>query len=91
MRWVDLALKPYISNALTGVHQIFILIFIAATCCMMLLIRSINMGDEIQHIHAGCMCQCQPVDVGYNKPFKNHIRRLWHDWIIELVEPVLYV
>ncbi len=84
MRWVDLALKPYISNALTGVQQIFILIFIAATCCMMLLIRFRKLGDEIQHIHAGCMCHCKPADVGFNKPFKSCSHYFWHDCILNL-------
>jgi len=34
---------------------------------------------EVQHIPGGCTSHCQPVDVGFNKPFKNHIQCKWHE------------
>ncbi len=42
-----------------------------------------KLGIKVQYIPAGCVCFCQPVDVGFNKPFKSCIHCLWHDWIIE--------
>ena len=26
---------------------------------------------------------CQPVDIGINKPFKNRLRNQWEDWMID--------
>jgi hypothetical protein len=37
---------------------------------------------EVKHIPGGCTSLCQPIDVGFNKPFKNRIRRLWTEWMI---------
>ncbi len=83
LRWVDSVLKPYISKAPTNVRTI---LYLDSYRCHMLhdvidKIRKLAVKD--QHIPAGCTCYCQPVDVVYNKPFKNHIHRLWHDWIKE--------
>ena len=38
---------------------------------------------EVIHIPGGCTSLCQPVDVGFNKPFKDRIRWLWTDWMIK--------
>jgi hypothetical protein len=37
---------------------------------------------EVQHIPGGCTSLCQPVDVGFNKPFKDRMQRQWINWII---------
>ena len=42
-----------------------------------------EMGVEVIHIPGGCTGLCQPVDVGFNKPFKDRVRRLWTDWMID--------
>ena len=42
-----------------------------------------EMGVEVIHIPGGCTSLCQPVDVGFNKPFKDCIRTLWTTWMIE--------
>ena len=34
------------------------------------------------HIPGGCTSLCQPVDVGFNKPFKDRVRRQWVSWMI---------
>jgi hypothetical protein len=36
-----------------------------------------EMGVEVIHIPGGCTGLCQPVDVGFNKPFEDRVRRLW--------------
>ncbi len=36
-----------------------------------------ELGVEVKHIPGGCTSLCQPVDVGFNKPFKDHLWRLW--------------
>ena len=41
-----------------------------------------ELGVEVKHIPGGCTSLCQPVNVGFNKPFKNCIRKLWTEWMI---------
>jgi hypothetical protein len=41
-----------------------------------------ELGVEVMHIPGGCTSLCQPVDVGFNKPFKDRIRRQWVSWMI---------
>jgi hypothetical protein len=40
-----------------------------------------ELGVEVQHIPGGCTSLCQPVDVGFNKPFKDRMRRQWINWM----------
>ena len=41
-----------------------------------------ELGVEVMHIPGGCTSLCQPVDVGFNKPFKDRVRRQWVSWMI---------
>ena len=41
-----------------------------------------ELGIEVKHIPGGCTSLCQPVDVGFNKPFKDRVRRQWVSWMI---------
>ena len=41
-----------------------------------------ELGIEVKHIPGGCTSLCQPVDVGFNKPFKDWVRRQWVSWMI---------
>ena len=42
-----------------------------------------ELGVEVQHIPGGCTPLCQPApDVGFNKPFKDRMRRQWIHWMI---------
>jgi len=40
------------------------------------------MDEQVMHIPGGCTSLCQPVDVGFNKPFKDRVRRQWVSWMI---------
>jgi hypothetical protein len=40
-----------------------------------------ELGVEVQHIPGRCTSLCQPVHVGFNKPFKNRMQRQWHNWM----------
>ena len=42
-----------------------------------------ELGVEVKHIPGGCTSLCQPVDVGYNKSFKDRLRRLWTSDIVD--------
>jgi hypothetical protein len=41
-----------------------------------------ELGIEVKHIPGGCTSLCQPVDVGFNKHFKDRVRLQWMSWMI---------
>jgi len=44
-------------------------------------LRSEN--TDLVVIPGGLTSMCQPLDVSINKPFKDNLRRCWHDWMVE--------
>ena len=42
-----------------------------------------NLGVEVIIIPPGCTGLTQPVDVGYNKPFKNRVQDHYENWMME--------
>ena len=66
-------LKPYVAKALH--HILPILILDMYQCHMMALVVQIiqELGVEVKHIPGRCTSLCQPVNVGFNKPFKDHM------------------
>ncbi len=86
--WVNEVLAPYVATALD--HVVPILILDMYRCHMMALVVQMiqELGVEVQHIPGGCTSLCQPVDVGFNKPFKDWMRRQWINWMI--AEGIVY-
>jgi hypothetical protein len=41
-----------------------------------------ELGVKVKHIPGRCTALCQPVDVGFNKPFKSRIPKMWIKWMI---------
>ncbi len=80
--WVDEVLAPYVATAPDDV--IPLLILDSYQCHMMALVvqRIQELGVEVKHIPRGCTSLCQPVNVGFNKPFKDCPRRTWLSWMI---------
>jgi hypothetical protein len=80
--WVDNVLAPYVVTAPD--HVIPLLILDSYRCHMMgsVVQRIQELGVEVQHIPGGCTSLCQPVDIGFNKPFKDRIRRAWRNWLL---------
>ena len=80
--WAEKILKPYIDSAPD--HVIPLVILDSYRCHMMSsVVHAIQeMGVEVTHIPGGCTSLCQPVDVGFNKPFKSHIRQDWESWML---------
>ena len=77
IEWVDKVLKPYVALALDNIIPIIILD--SYRCHMMALVvtRIHELGVEVTHIPGGCTSICQPVDVSFNKPLKDRVRRMW--------------
>ena len=82
MDWVDVILAPYVATA--PEHVIPVLILDSYRCHMMASVvkRIQELGVEVMHVPGGCTSLCQPVDVGFNKPFKDRVRRQWVTWMI---------
>ncbi len=80
--WVNEMLAPYVATAPN--HVVPILILDIYRCHMMPLVVQMiqELGVEVQHIPGGCTSLCQPVDVGFNKPFKDRMRWQWMNWMI---------
>jgi hypothetical protein len=88
LAWVEDILWPYIKTAPDDV--IPLLILDSYQCHMMgsVVLRIQELGVEVKNIPGGCTSLCQPVDIGFNKPFKDRLWRLWITWIIS--EGVIY-
>ncbi len=41
-----------------------------------------ELGVEVKHIPGGCTSLCQPIDIDFNKPFKDCLWKLWISWMI---------
>ena len=69
-QWVDVVLKLYVETAPDLI--ITLLILDSYHCHMMSSVMHYiqELGVEVQHIPGGCTSLCQPVNVGFNKPFK---------------------
>ena len=80
--WVNEVLAPYIATAPD--HVIPVLILNIYRCHMMASVVQMiqELCVEVQQIPGGCTSLCQPVDVGFNKPFKDRMQRQWINWII---------
>ncbi len=80
--WVEKVLKLYVTMALD--HIVPILILDMFQCHMMALVVQMiqELGVEVKQIPGGCTSLCQPVDVGFNKPFKDCMQRQWINWMI---------
>jgi hypothetical protein len=82
LAWVDEILRPYVKTAPDDV--IPLLILDSYQCHMMALVveKVHELGVEVKHIPGGCTSLCQPIDIGFNKPFKDRLWKLWISWMI---------
>ncbi len=82
IEWVNEVLAPYVATAPD--HVVPILILNMYRCHMMALVVQMiqELGVEVQHIPGGCTSLCQPVNVGFNKLFKDWMQRQWLIWMI---------
>ena len=80
--WLNEVLAPYVTMAPD--HVIPVLILDIYRCHMMASVMQMiqELDMEVQHIPGGCTSLCQPVDVGFNKPFKDRMRWQWINWMI---------
>jgi hypothetical protein len=82
LTWFEEVLAPYVATAPEDI--IPLLIWDSYRCHMMASVVSKiqGLGVEVKHIPGGCTYLCQPVDVGFNKPFKSRVQKMWINWMI---------
>jgi hypothetical protein len=80
--WVNKVLAPYV--AMAPDHVIPILVLDMYQCHIIALVVQMiqELGVEVKHIPGRCTSLCQPFNVGFNKPFKDRMRRQWISWMI---------
>ncbi len=73
--WVDAVLKPYVANAPEDVIPLLILDSYRCHMVASVVMRIQELGIKVKHIPGGCTSLCQPVDIGFNKLFKDRLRQ----------------
>ncbi len=83
LAWVEKVLAPSVATAPEDI--IPLLILDSYQCHMMasVVYKIQELGVEVKHIPGGCTSLCQTVDIGFNKPFKSCIQKMWIKWMIE--------
>ena len=86
--WVDEVFGPYLA-ANPPPEGIQPVIFLDSYRCHMMasvVSRIEAMGVDVIHIPGGCTGLTQPLDVGINRSFKARCRRMWEEWLVELLD-----
>jgi hypothetical protein len=80
--WINEVLVPCIATAPDD--AVPLLVLDSYQCHMMASVVEMiqELGVEVKHIPGGCTPLCQPVNVGFNKPFKDLMRRQWTSWMM---------
>jgi DDE superfamily endonuclease len=80
-KWVDQILKPYLEAKGTDA----LLMLYHHTCHVQAIFKArlSCLGCNTDDMPAAYTCVLQPVDVGFNAPFKHHVKHLHSEWCIE--------
>ena len=83
MTWIEHCLAPHVATAPEGVTPLLFLDSYGVHK-MSSVNRAINdLGVEVIILPPGCTGITQPVDIGYNKPFKNLVRDQYEEWMVK--------
>jgi hypothetical protein len=82
--WIKKVLiTPYIVGAPTGVVPLLFLDSYQVHKMPSMNAAISDLGVEVIIIPPGCMGLTQPVDIGYNKPFRNRVWDHYEEWMME--------
>ncbi len=84
--WVDKVIEPYVATALEDVVPVLLLDSYRCHIMASVVNKITKLGVEVILVSGGCTGLVQPLDVGYNHPFKVRIRKKWQEWMMELVK-----
>jgi hypothetical protein len=82
LEWVNNVLAPYIVTAPPDVIPLLLLDSFKVHLKGTITDAIQALGVEIEFIPAGCTDLVQPVDVGFNKPFKTYMTHLYSDFMM---------
>ena len=82
LAWVDQVLRPYVKTAPEDIVPILILDSYRCHTMASVVQKIQELGVEVKHIPGGCTSLCQPVNIGFNKQFKDGLRKVWTSWMI---------
>jgi hypothetical protein len=80
--WVEMVLAPYVATAPEDIIPLLILDSYQRHMMASVVSKIQELGVEVKHIPGRCTSLCQPVDVGFNKPFKSRVQKMWINWMI---------
>ena len=83
LRWIDVILVPYLQEKARGVQAIILLDAFSVHKTEKVKAQLDAIGIKMYNIPPGCTGLVQPIDVGIGKPFKDRLRTLWWDWMME--------
>ena len=86
LRWVDEVIEPYVATAPEDVVPVLLLDSYRCHIMASVVNKITKLGVEVIHIPGGCTGLVQPLDVGYNRPFKVRIRKKWQEWMMNSVK-----
>ena len=75
LEWIEVVLKPYVADVPPGIVPILFLDSFTVHKMGSLVHAIQALGVEVDFIPPGCTGMVQPVDIGYNKPFKAKVRK----------------
>lgn len=86
LKWVNLVLKPYVAqtNVAHGEDKLYhVLIDDYNSHKASQVVKAIrSLGCIVSILPGGSTSQIQPLDVGINKPFKDHLKKDWVDFMV---------
>ena len=79
--WIEQVFRPYIQVRAMGAPVILFLDSFSAHKTAGVAQALQNLGVQLHIIPGGVTGNCQPVDVGINKPFKKYCKDEWDKWL----------
>ena len=86
LHWVDEVIKPYMVTAPEDVVPVLLLDSYQCHIMALVVNKITKLGVEVIHIPGGCTGLVQPLNVGYNRPFKVRIHKKWQEWMMNSVK-----
>ena len=83
LKWIDNVLVPWCQTRAQGAPVLLFLDSFSSHHSASTTERLMELDIQTHQLPGGCTGLVQPVDVGVGKPFKDRLRRLWWDWVID--------
>ena len=80
--WVKKVLVPDVTMAPVGIIPILLLDSFKVHLLVSVADAIQSLGVEIEYIPAGCTGLVQPIDMGFNKPYKSNMKKVYTNWLM---------